>query len=97
MESNIKDLIKEIKRLKNSKTVWSTRTVQAKTRKLKTEWTTEMANDISQYSGIDSSIEEQLIKDIYNNLTDDDMDLMILIGGDVVTDLSPDEFYDKVI
>jgi hypothetical protein len=28
---------------------------------------------------------------------DDDMDLMILIGGDVVTDLSPDEFYDKVM
>jgi hypothetical protein len=25
------------------------------------------------------------------------MDLMILIGGDVVTDLSPDEFYDKVV
>ena len=28
---------------------------------------------------------------------DDDMDLMILIGGDVVTDLLPDEFYDKVM
>ena len=76
MESNIKDLIKEIKRLKNSKTVWSTITVQSKTRKLKTEWTTEMAYDISQYSGIDSSIEEQLIKEIYNNLTDYDRDTL---------------------
>jgi len=68
MESNIKDLIKEIKRLKNSKTVWSTRTVQAKTRKLKTELTTEMAYDISQYSGIDSSIEEQLINTLLKEL-----------------------------
>jgi len=85
MESNIKDLIKEIKRLKNSKTVWSTRTarrllrstslspcsasfVQAKTRKLKTECTTEMAYDISQYSGIDSSIEEQLINTLLKEL-----------------------------
>lgn len=76
MESNIKDLIKEIKRLKNSKTVWSTITVQSKTRKLKTEWTTEMDYDISQYSGIDSSIEEQLIKEIYNNLTDYDRDTL---------------------
>jgi hypothetical protein len=66
MESNIKDLIKEIKRLKNSKTVWSTRTVQAKTRKLKTEWATEMAYDISQYHGIDldSSILEVLMKEL---------------------------------
>ena len=66
MESSIKDLIKEIKRLKDSQTVWSTRTVQAKTRKLKTEWTTEMAYDISQYSGIDldSSILEVLMKEL---------------------------------
>ena len=80
MESNIKDLIKEIKRLKNSKTVWSTRTVQSKTRKLKTEWTTEMAYDISQYSGIDSSIEEQPIKDRYNNLPAEDRDTLQLYG-----------------
>ena len=65
MESNIKDLIKEIKRLKNSKTVWSTRTVQAKTRKLKTEWTTEMAYDIS-HQGIDTdgAILEVLMKEL---------------------------------
>ena len=66
MESSIKDLIKEIKRLKDSQTVWSTRTVQAKTRKLKTEWTTEMAQEISQYSGIDldTSILEVLMKEL---------------------------------
>ena len=66
MESSIKDLIKEIKRLKDSQTVWSTRTVQAKTRKLKTEWTSEMAYDISQYHGIhlDSSILEVLMKEL---------------------------------
>jgi hypothetical protein len=66
MESSIKDLIKEIKRLKDSQTVWSTRTVQAKTRKLKTEWTSEMAQEISQYSGIDldSSILEVLMKEL---------------------------------
>ena len=66
MESNIKDLIEEIKRLKNSKTVWSTRTVQAKTRKLKTEWTPEMAYDISQYHGIDTdgAILEVLMKEL---------------------------------
>lgn len=66
MESNIKDLIKEIKRLKKSKTGWSSRTVQAKTRKLKTEWTTEMAYDISQYHGIetDGAILEVLMKEL---------------------------------
>jgi hypothetical protein len=66
METSIKDLIKEIKRLKDSQTVWSTRTVQAKTRKLKTEWTSEMAYDISQYQGIDldSSILEVLVKEL---------------------------------
>ena len=66
MESNIKDLIKEIKRLKKSRTVWSSRTVQVKTRKLKTEWTTEMAYDISQYHGIDTdgAILEVLMKEL---------------------------------
>jgi hypothetical protein len=28
---------------------------------------------------------------------DDDLDLMVLIGGDVVTDLTPDEFYNKIM
>ena len=78
--SEIQDLIKEIKKIKRGKTVWSSKTVKAETRKLRSEWTTEMAYDISQYHGIDSSIEEQLIKEIYNNLTDDDRDTLQLYG-----------------
>ena len=80
MKNDISDLIKEIKKIKRGKTIWSSKTVKAETRKLRSEWTTEMAYDIAQYSGIDSSIEEQLIKEIYNNLTDDDRDLLQLYG-----------------
>jgi len=50
MESSIKDLIKEIKKIKKGK------------------------YDLSQYSRIDSSIEDTLTKEIYNNFTDDDRD-----------------------
>jgi hypothetical protein len=67
---NIKDLIKKIREAKGSKTVWSSKTVQAETRSLKTKWTVEMAYDLSKYSGIDSSIEDSLIKEI-NNLNND--------------------------
>ena len=80
MKNDISDLIKEIKKIKKGKTILSSKTAQAGTRKLRSEWTTEMAYDISQYSGIDSSIEEQLIKEIYNNLTDDDRDTLQLYG-----------------
>ena len=80
MKNDISYLIKEIKKIKKGKTILSSKTVQAGTRKLRSEWTTEMANDISQYHGIDSSIEEQLIKEIYNNLTDDDRDTLQLYG-----------------
>ena len=79
--NEISDLIKEIKKIKRGKTVWSSKTVHvlngsrlAQTRALRSEWTTEMTYDLSQYSGIDSSIEDVLIKEIYNNLTDDDRD-----------------------
>jgi hypothetical protein len=78
--SEIKDLIKEIKKIKRGRTVWSSKTVQAQTRALRSEWTPEMTHDLSQYSGIDSSIEDALIKEIYNNLTDDDRDLFQLYG-----------------
>ena len=80
MENDIRDLIKEIKKIKKGKTVWSSKTVQAQTRALRSEWTPEMTYDLSQYSGIDSSIEDALIKEIYNNLTDDDRDLLQLYG-----------------
>jgi hypothetical protein len=76
MKNDISDLIKEIKKIKKGKTVWSSKTVQTGTRKLRSIWTTEMSYDLSQYSGIDSSIEDSLIKEIYNNLTDDDRDLL---------------------
>jgi hypothetical protein len=81
MENDIRDLIKEIKEIKKGKNVvWSSKTINTETRKLKSEWTYEMSYDISQYSGIDSSIEDSLIKEIYNNLTDDDRDLLQLYG-----------------
>ena len=66
MESSIKDLIKEIKKTKRGKTVWSSKTVQVETRKLRLKWTSEMAQEISQYSGIDldSSILEVLMKEL---------------------------------
>ena len=78
--SEIQDLIKEIKKIKKGKTVWSSKTVHAGTKSLRSEWTVEMSYDLSQYSGIDSSIEDALIKEIYNNLTDDDRDLLQLYG-----------------
>ena len=71
MKNDISDLIKEIKKIKRGKTVWSSKTVQAGTRKLRSEWTTEMAYDISQYSGIDSSIEEELVKTLLKELGND--------------------------
>jgi hypothetical protein len=80
MENDIRDLIKENKKIKKGKTVWSSKTVQVQTRKLRSEWTPEMSYDLSQYSGIDSSIEDALIKEIYNNLTDDDRDTLQLYG-----------------
>jgi len=66
MESSIKDLIKEIKRLKNSQTVCSSKSITAKTIKVRTKLTSEMAQEISQYSGIDtdSSILEVLMKEL---------------------------------
>jgi hypothetical protein len=80
MENNdIKDLIKKIREAK-SRVIWSSKTINAETRKLKTEWTRDMSYDIAQYSGIDSSVEDALIKEIYNNLTDDDRDLLQLYG-----------------
>ena len=71
MKNDISDLIKEIKKIKRGKTIWSSKTVKAETRKLRSEWTTEMANDISQYSGIDSSIEEELINTLLKELGND--------------------------
>jgi hypothetical protein len=77
--SEIKDLIKEIKKIKRGKTVWSSKTVQTETREIRSEWTTEMSYDIAQYSGIDSSIEEELINTLLKELGND-RDLLQLYG-----------------
>jgi hypothetical protein len=77
--SEIKDLIKEIKKIKSGRTVWSSKTVQAETREIRSEWTTEMSYDIAQYSGIDSSIEEELINTLLKELGND-RDLLQLYG-----------------
>ena len=66
--SEIKDLIKEIKKIKSGRTVWSSKTIKAETRKLRSEWTRDMSYDLSQYSGIDSSIEEELINTLLKEL-----------------------------
>jgi len=67
--SEIRDLIKEIKRIKRGKTVWSSKTVKAETRQLRTTWTTEMANDIAKFSSIDAEEELKalLLKELGND------------------------------
>jgi len=69
---NIKDLIKKIREAKSGKTVLSSKTVQAGTRKLRAEWTAEMAYELLQYTEIDAEkeLETLLIKEI-NNLNND--------------------------
>jgi hypothetical protein len=76
---DIKDLIKQIREAK-SRVRWTSKTIKAETRALRCEWTREMVEDVSRYSGIDSSIEDELIKEIYKNLTDDDRDSLQLYG-----------------
>jgi hypothetical protein len=71
MEHNdIRDLVKDIRKAK-SRNIFTSRSIKVKTRKLKTEWTTEMAYDISQYSGIDSSIEESIMNSLLKELGND--------------------------
>ena len=67
--SEIRDLIKEIKKIKRSKTVWSSKTIKAETRQLRTTWTTEMAYDIAKFSSIDaeSELRELLKKELGND------------------------------
>ena len=49
----VRELVKKVKEAKNKK-LWKSISVQAMTRALRTEWTAEMANDISSFSGIDT-------------------------------------------
>ena len=67
--SEITDLIKEIKKIKSGRTVWSSKTVQAGTKSLRSEWTVEMAYDIDKFSSIDaeSELRELLKKELGND------------------------------
>ena len=69
MKNDISDLIKEIKKIKRGKTVLSSKTIQAGTRKLRAEWTTEMANDIAKFSSIDAEeeLKSLLLKELGND------------------------------
>ena len=66
----IKDLIKQIRNAKK-RIIWSSKTVQVETRALKCEWTREMIENVSRYSGIDSSIEEELVNTLLKELGND--------------------------
>jgi uncharacterized protein YukE len=64
---DIRDLVKQIREAK-SRVRWTSKTIKAETRKLRSEWTRDMSYDLSQYSGIDSSIEEELINTLLKEL-----------------------------
>jgi hypothetical protein len=67
---DIRDLVKQIREAK-SRVRWTSKTINAETRKLRSEWTRDMSYDLSQYSGIDSSIEEELINTLLKELGND--------------------------
>ena len=64
----IRDLVKKIKETKKKRVRWTSKTIKAETRKLRSEWTRDMSYDLSQYSGIDTSIEEELISTLLKEL-----------------------------
>jgi uncharacterized protein YukE len=67
---DIRDLVKQIREAK-SRVRCTSKTIKAETRKLRSEWTRDMSYDLSQYSGIDSSIEEELINTLLKELGND--------------------------
>lgn len=67
--NDIRDLVKEIKKAKSR--IFYSRSIKAETRELKSSWTADMSYDISQYSGLDSSIEEELVKTLLKELGND--------------------------
>lgn len=66
--SEIRDLVNQIKEAKKKRIRWTSKTIKAETRKLRSEWTRDMSYDLSQYSGIDTSIEEELISTLLKEL-----------------------------
>jgi hypothetical protein len=66
---DVRDIVKQIREAKSRLRLRLTsKTIKAETRKLKCEWTRDMSYDLSQYSGIDSSIEEGLINTLLKEL-----------------------------
>jgi len=63
----VRDIVKQIREAK-SKVRWTSKTIKAETRKLRSKWTRDMSYDLSQYSGIDTSIEEELINTLLKEL-----------------------------
>ena len=64
---DIRDLVKQIREAK-SRVRWTSKTIKAETRALRCEWTREMVEDVSRYTGIDSSIEDELINTLLKDL-----------------------------
>ncbi len=62
----VRDIVKQIKKAKRVR--WTSKVINAETRKLRSEWTRDMSYDLSQYSGIDSSIEEELVNTLLKEL-----------------------------
>ncbi len=60
-------LVTYIKKAK-SRIHYSSKSLKAETRKLRSSWTPDMSYDISQYSGIDTSVEEELINTLLKEL-----------------------------
>jgi len=65
---DIRDLIKQVKEAKKKRVRWTSKTIKAETRKLRSEWTRDMSYDFSQYSRIDTSVEEELINTLLKEL-----------------------------
>jgi hypothetical protein len=61
---NIKETIKRIKSLRKGKIWWSSKTVEAKSLKLRCKWTREMIEDLNTLHGYD--IEENLLNKLNN-------------------------------
>ena len=62
----VRDIVKQIKKAKRVR--WTSKVINVETRKLRSEWTRDMSYDLSQYSGIDSSVEEELINTLLKEL-----------------------------
>ena len=60
---NIKETIKRIKSLRKGKILWSSKTVEVKSSKLRCKWTREMVEDLNNFYHQDI---EKLLEDLNN-------------------------------